>query len=176
MECDKQLETSISQAFLEVEKDLFLPHNTLVDTLSKDHKPYHPERKTSLRVFLDKNFMARVPEKHIQHSRELKLRKRVAEQDETISLLVSTIRISTATTNRNENAATKRTVVSPNSATAKQQLTPNTTDSNINMLRLKFKHAVFCSPVPTDGVNVNDRAFAGTLLMNAMDLLLDQIQ
>ena len=75
---------------------------------------------------------------------------------------VSTIRISTATTNRNENAATKRTVVSPNSATAKQQLTTNTTDSNINKLRLKFKHAVFCSPVPTDGVNVNDRAFAGT--------------
>ena len=75
---------------------------------------------------------------------------------------VSTIRISTAITNRNENAATKHTVVSPNSATAKQQLTTNTTDSNINKLRLKFKHAVFCSPVPTDGVNVNDRAFAGT--------------
>ena len=40
MESDKQLETSISQALLQVEKDLFLPHNTLVDTLSKDHKPY----------------------------------------------------------------------------------------------------------------------------------------
>ena len=75
---------------------------------------------------------------------------------------VSTIRISTATTNQNENAATKRTVVSPNSATAKQQLTANTTDSNINKLRLKLKHAVFCLPVPTDSVNVNDRAFAGT--------------
>ena len=89
MECDKQLETSNSQALLEVEKDLFLPHNMLVDTLSKDHKPYRPERKKSLRVFLDKNFMARVPEKHIQHSKELKLRKRVAEQDETILLLIN---------------------------------------------------------------------------------------
>ena len=75
---------------------------------------------------------------------------------------VSTIRISTATTNQNENAATKRTVVSLNSATAKQQLTTNMTNSNINKLRLKFKHAVFCSPVPTDSVNVNDRVFAGT--------------
>ena len=33
---------------------------------------------------------------------------------------------------RNENAATKRTVFSPNSATTKRQLTSSTTDSNIN--------------------------------------------
>ena len=89
MESDKQLETSISQALLQVEKDLFLPHNTLVDTLSKDHKPYRPERKKSLRVFLDKNFMARVPDNLIKHSRELKLQKRIAEQQETISLLIN---------------------------------------------------------------------------------------
>ena len=89
MESDKQLETSISQALLQVEKDLFLPHNTLVDTLSKDHKPYRPERKKSFRVFLDKNFMARVPDNLIKHSRELKLQKRIAEQQETISLLMN---------------------------------------------------------------------------------------
>ena len=33
---------------------------------------------------------------------------------------------------RNENAATKRTVFSPNSATTKRQLISSTTDSNIN--------------------------------------------
>ena len=45
MEYDKQLEATISQALLQVEKDLFLPQNTLVDTLPKDHSPYRPERK-----------------------------------------------------------------------------------------------------------------------------------
>ena len=89
MEYNKELEASISQALMEVEKDLFLPHNTLVDTLPKDHRPYRPERKKSLRVFLDQNVMARVPDNLIKHSRELKLRKRVAEQDETISLLMN---------------------------------------------------------------------------------------
>ena len=91
MEYDKELEASISQALLQVEKDLFLPHNTLVDTLPKDHKPYRPERKKSFRVFLDQNFMARVPDNLIKHSRELKLRKRVAKQEETISLLMNGI-------------------------------------------------------------------------------------
>ena len=91
MEYDKQLEATISQALMQVEKDLFLPHNTLVDTLPKDHSPYRPERKKSLRVFLDQNFMARVPDRCIKHSRELKLLKRVAEQDETISLLMNGI-------------------------------------------------------------------------------------
>ena len=90
---DKQLEASISQAFREVERDLFLPHNTLINTLPKDHSPYRPERKKSLRVFLDQNFMARVPDRCIKHSRELKLLKRVAEQDETISLLMNGIEV-----------------------------------------------------------------------------------
>ena len=52
MERNKELETSISQALLQVEKDLFLPQNTLVDTLPKDHSPNRPEKKKSLRVFL----------------------------------------------------------------------------------------------------------------------------
>ena len=88
MESDKQLE-KISQALLQVEKDLFLPHNALIDTLSKHHKPYRSEREKSLRVVLDKHFMARVPDNLIKHSRELKLQKRVAEREETISLLVN---------------------------------------------------------------------------------------
>jgi len=35
--------------------------------------------------------MARVPENHIQHSRELKLCKRVAEQEETIFVLMNVL-------------------------------------------------------------------------------------
>ena len=44
-------------------------------------------KRKKMVVLLDSNFMARVPENVIKHSRELKLRKRVAEQDETISLV-----------------------------------------------------------------------------------------
>jgi len=64
----------------------------LVKTLANDNdRPCLPERKTSLWLPLDKNFMTRVPEKHIQHSRELKLRKRVAEQEETIFALMNVL-------------------------------------------------------------------------------------
>ena len=45
---------------------------------------------------------------------------------------VSTIRNLTTIQIRNENAVTKCTVFSPNSATTKRQLTSSTTDSNIN--------------------------------------------
>lgn len=44
-----------------------------------------------MRVSLDQNFMARVWEKLIRHSKEMVLRKRVAEQQETISLLVDAL-------------------------------------------------------------------------------------
>ena len=44
-------------------------------------------RLKSMVVLLDRNFITRVPDNLIRHSRELKLRKRVAEQQETISLL-----------------------------------------------------------------------------------------
>ena len=44
-----------------------------------------------MEVQLDQNFMARVPDNLIRHSKELKLRKRVAEQDETISLLMKAL-------------------------------------------------------------------------------------
>ena len=43
----------------------------------------------ALREVERRNFMTRVPDNLIRHSKELKLRKRVAEQDETISLLMN---------------------------------------------------------------------------------------
>ena len=77
MEYEKELEATISQALLQVEKDLFLPQNTLVDTPSQRSSGEVKHKK--MVVLLDRNFMARVPENVIQHSRELKLRKPVAE-------------------------------------------------------------------------------------------------
>ena len=50
---------------------------------------------------------------------------------------VSTINSTTITKFEIENTATKRIVFCPNSATAERQST-DTTDSNINKLRLKF--------------------------------------
>ena len=88
MEYDRELEASISQALREVEKDLPLPGNSLVDETPLP-KISGEVRLKSMVVLLDQNFMARMPDcdNLIKHSRELKLRKRVAEQDETISLL-----------------------------------------------------------------------------------------
>ena len=87
MEYDKQLEAFISQALREVERDLSLPGNSLVDETPLPKISGEVKLK-SMVVQLDRNFMARVPDNLIRHSRELKLLKRVAEQDETISLLI----------------------------------------------------------------------------------------
>ena len=86
MEYDKQLEASISQAFREVERDLSLPGNSLVDETPLPKISGGVKRKKMM-VLLDRNFMTRVPDKLIRHSRELKLHKKIAEQQETISLL-----------------------------------------------------------------------------------------
>ena len=86
MEYDKQLEATISQALREVERDLSLPGNSLVDETSLP-KITAQGRLKSMVVPLDRNFITRVPDNLIRHSKELKLCKRVAEQDETISLL-----------------------------------------------------------------------------------------
>ena len=86
MEYDKQLEASISQAFREVERDLSLPGNSLVDETTLPKISGGGKRKKVM-VLLDRNFMTRVPDKLIRHSRELKLHKKIAEQQETISLL-----------------------------------------------------------------------------------------
>ena len=86
MEYDKELEASISKALREVERDLSLPGNSLVDETPLP-KISGQVRLNSIVVLLDQNFIARVPDNLIRHSKELKLRKRVAEQDEMISLL-----------------------------------------------------------------------------------------
>jgi len=69
-------------------REIFLFHTTRWSTrcpkITNHNQKY-------LRVFLDKNFIARVPKKQIQHSKELVLRKRVAEQEESISLLMNAI-------------------------------------------------------------------------------------
>ena len=92
MEYDKQLEATISQALREVERDLSLPSNSLVDETPLPKISGGVKRKKMM-VLLDRNFMSRVPDRCIKHSRELKLRKRVAEQDETISLLMNGIEV-----------------------------------------------------------------------------------
>ena len=86
MEYERELEASISQALREVEKDLSLPGNSLVDETPLP-KISGEVRLKSMVVLLVQNFMARIPDNLIRHSKELKLRKRVAEHDEMISLL-----------------------------------------------------------------------------------------
>ena len=87
MEHDKDLEALISQALLKVERDISLPNNSLVDSTPLQ-KISGEVRLKKMEVRVDQNFMTRVPGKHIQHSRELRLRKRVAEEEETISLFL----------------------------------------------------------------------------------------
>ena len=88
MEYDRELEALITQAMLEVERGLSLPANSLVDVTPL---PEINEKKTlkKMEVCLDPHFMATVPEKHIHHSKELLLRKKVAEKEKTIWLLTS---------------------------------------------------------------------------------------
>ena len=88
MEYDKELEASISQALWEVERDHSLPNNSLVDETLLP-KIRDGVRLRTMEVQLDQKFIARVPDNLIKHSRKLKLRKRVAEQDETISFLMN---------------------------------------------------------------------------------------
>ena len=83
---DKELEALNSQALREVEKDLSLSGNSLVDDTPAQRSSGKVKRKKMV-VLLERNFMARVPENVIQHLRELKLCKKISEQQETISLL-----------------------------------------------------------------------------------------
>ena len=90
MDLDQQTELWIERALSEVWRDLSLPNNSLVDETPLP-KIREGVRLKTMEVQLDQNFMARVPDNLIKHSRELKLRKRVAEQEETISLLMNGI-------------------------------------------------------------------------------------
>ena len=75
MECDKELESLISQALLKVERNLSLPNNSLVDG-TPSPKISGDVRLKKMEVRLDQNFMTRVQEKLIRHSKELQNRKR----------------------------------------------------------------------------------------------------
>ena len=88
MEQNKELETLISQAFFEEERDLSLPSNSFVCGMPWP-KISREVRLKKEEVLSDRQFMARVPEKLTRHSKELILRKRVAEPEETISLLMN---------------------------------------------------------------------------------------
>ena len=75
MDLDQQTELWIERALGEVERDLSLPNNSLVD-----ETPLPKIREgVRLKVQLDQNFMARVPDNLIKHSRELTLCKIAAE-------------------------------------------------------------------------------------------------
>ena len=88
VEDDKELDGLISQALRKAERDLSLPNNSLADETPLP-KIREGVRLKTMEVQLDPNIMARVPDNLIKHSRELKLRKRVVEEEETISLLMN---------------------------------------------------------------------------------------
>ena len=89
---DPKLEAFITQAMLEVERDLSLPANSLVDATPLPEMKEKVTLKT-LEVRLDPHFMATIPAKYIHHSKELRLWKKVAKQEKTISLLTSTLEL-----------------------------------------------------------------------------------
>ena len=73
------LDQWIKAALLEVERNPDLPTNSLVDEV----KP--------LQVRLKENFMATVPDYRIRHSRFARMQERIAEQDNLIGELISTL-------------------------------------------------------------------------------------
>lgn len=88
-EYDPELETAITYAMLEVQRDLSLPTNSLVNgTPLSVIKEEVKGRK--LEVWLDPHFLANVPKKHLQHLKELILRKQLAVKEKTISQLLNT--------------------------------------------------------------------------------------
>ena len=89
---DPELEAFITQAMLEVERDLSLPANSLVDATPLPEMKEKVTLKT-LEVRLDPHFMATIHAKYIHHSKELCLWKKVAKQEKTISLLTSTLEL-----------------------------------------------------------------------------------
>ena len=87
-----ELEAFITQAMLEVERDLSLPANSMVDATPLPEMKEKVTLKT-LEVRLDPQFMATIPVKYTHHSKELRLRKKVAEQEKTVLLLTSTLEL-----------------------------------------------------------------------------------
>ena len=77
---------------LEAERDFSLPANSLVDATPLP-EINEKVRLKIMEIRLDLQFLTTVPAKHIQHSKELGLRKKVAQQEKTISLLTSTVEL-----------------------------------------------------------------------------------
>ena len=71
---DPELEAFITQAMLEVERDLSLPNNSLVDETPLP-KIREGVRLKTMEVQLDQNFMARVPDNLIKHSRGVSVKR-----------------------------------------------------------------------------------------------------
>ena len=85
---DPEFETAFTCAMLEVERDLSLPTNSLVNaTPLTEIKEEVKGRK--LEVRLDPHFQANVSKKHLQHSKELILRRQLAVKEKTISQLLN---------------------------------------------------------------------------------------
>ena len=86
----KEFEASLSQALLEVEQDLSLPSNSLE---AGTPLPMIEEvmRLKGLKVLVDPNVLARVPENLLRHSKELTLRKKVAEEKKKNALLMNAL-------------------------------------------------------------------------------------
>ena len=95
MEFDPELQSAITEAMLEVERDLSLPTNSLVNNTSFTEMK-QDVRGRQLKVRLDRHFLAKVP-KHLQRSKELLLRKQLAEKEKTISLLLNTVELQEST-------------------------------------------------------------------------------
>ena len=96
MEYDPEFEAAITYAMLEVERDLSLPTNSLVNaTPLTEIKEEVKGRK--LEVRLDPHFLANVPKKRLQHSKELILRRQFAVKEKTISLLLKTVELQEST-------------------------------------------------------------------------------
>ena len=94
MEFDPELQSAITEAMLELERDLSLPTNSLVNNTSFTEMK-QDVRGRQLKVRLDRHFLAKVPNK--QHSRELLLRKQLAKKEKTISLLLNTVELQEST-------------------------------------------------------------------------------
>ena len=92
MEFDPELQSAITEAILEVERDLSLPTNSLVNNTSFTEMK-QDVRGRQLKVRLDRHFLAKVLNKHLQHSKKLLLRKQLAEKEKTISLLLNTVEL-----------------------------------------------------------------------------------
>ena len=96
MEFDPELQFAITEAMLEVERDLSLPSNSLVNNTSFIEMK-QDVRGRQLKVRLDRHFLEKVPNKHLQHTKELLLRKQLAEKETTISLLLHTVELQEST-------------------------------------------------------------------------------